>query len=311
MVITVTINPAMDKVFMMDKFQLNRTNRIQNQFQCVGGKGTHVSVNLGLMGIRSCAVGVVMGPTGDEIIQQLSIYNMDIRFIKLADGNSRTNYILVDGQGNCTLVAEKGQTMDQTVSERLVAHYEGLVGKGDTVVISGDASNQRDTGLQERLIQIAVKNNARFCLDASGEHLAAGIARKPFLVKPNLDELEYLFGKSISTEEDILSALMHVRQAGAANIVVSCGEKGSYAFLEGRLYKVLSPKVQVRNTVGCGDALLSGLIAGFEKMLSPVENLKQATAVAAATAMKETTVGFDSVIAARLREETRVNEIRL
>lgn len=309
MVVTVTINPAMDVVMSVDKFRLNVTNRVQKKFSCVGGKGTHVSINLSLMGIRSKAAGVVMGPVGDEILNALARYDIDIRFIKLDEGNSRTNYVLTDSDGNCTLIAEKGQMMDQSVTDRLVSHYSELVERGDMVVISGDASNQRDTGLQEKLMDIASEKGARFSLDASGIHLEAGIRKRPFLIKPNLDELSCLCGRELSNEAEILSALREVSANGAENIIASCGGDGSYALLDGRLYRVFSPAVEVRNTVGCGDALLSGIIAGYEKKMATVEILKKATAAAAATAMNEATVGFDPEIAAKLEAEVIVKEL--
>lgn len=309
MVITVTINPAMDRVLVIEKFRPNVTNRIQKQFKCVGGKGTHVSINLSLIGIRSTAVGVVMGSTGEDILEELSAYNIDLKFISLKTGNSRTNYVLVDHEGNSSLISEKGDLMEQDIIERLIRQYSDIVGTDDTVVISGDASNQRDTSLQDRLIDIALSHEARFCLDASGEHLSAGIRRGPFLIKPNLDELGYLCGKELSTQEDIVTALNQVHKSGAQNIIASCGGEGSYALLGERLYRVISPSVEVKNTVGCGDALLSGIIAGFEMKLTDVENLRRATAIAAATAMNEATVGFDAGVAQELTERTEVTEL--
>lgn len=309
MVATVTINPAMDVVMVLDRFRLNVTNRVQKKFTCVGGKGTHVSINLSLMGIRSKAAGVVLGETGDEILRHLSQYDIDLRFIRVDDGNSRTNYVLTDSEGNCTLISEKGKMMDQAVVDGFISHYSGLVECGDMVVISGDASNQKDTRLQEKLMDIAIAKGARFCLDASGIHLEAGIRKRPFLIKPNLDELSYLCGRELRTEADIISALREVNENGAENIIASCGGDGSYALLDGRLYRVLSPEVEVKNTVGCGDALLSGIVAGHEMKLSTVEILKKATAAAAATAMNEATVGFDPAIAAKLEEKVTVKEL--
>lgn len=309
MVITVTINPAMDRVITIDKFRQNVTNRIQKQFTCVGGKGTHVSINLSLLGIRSIAVGVVMGSTGDDILRELSAFDIDLRFIKLNEGNSRTNYVLVDAEGNSSLISDKGELMKQDTIEKLIRQYTDVISSGDTVVISGDASNQRDTSLLDRLIDIALLHKARFCLDASGEHLAAGIRRRPFLIKPNLDELGFLYGKELSEQEDILSALRQVHESGAENIVASCGAEGSYALFGEKLYRVKSAAVEVKNSVGCGDALLSGIIAGFEMKLSDVENLKRATAIAAATAMNESTVGFDPIIANELISGIEVAEL--
>ncbi len=311
MIITVTLNPAMDKVLVVDQFNLNVTNRIQKQFNCVGGKGTHISINLSLMGIRNTAVGVVMGPTGDEILEALGSMNIDVRFIRLEEGNSRTNYVLVDSSKNCTLIAEKGKLMDEDVIERLKQLYQSIINKGDIVVISGDASNQRNTNLQKELMDIAKDRGAKVCLDASGEHLYQGVRNGPFLIKPNLDELSTLYGKEIHNVQDILMAMDILKDFGIENIVVSCGGEGSFAYSEGKYYHVAAPKVEVKNTVGCGDALLAGLLAGLERKLSMQENLRQATAVAAATAMNEATVGFDVKTADKLIKEIEVEIIEV
>ncbi len=309
MVITVTINPAMDIVMQLDDFRLNVTNRIKNKFKCVGGKGTHVSINLSLLGIRNTATGVVMGTTGEEILERLSEHDIDVKFIKLDKGDSRTNYVLADSNGNWTLVSEKGQLLEKEVVDRFIAYYSDLVGTGDMVVISGDASNQKGTGLQEKLIDIANARGARFCFDASGVYLEEGIRKKPFLVKPNLDELGALCGRELTAETDIIEAMKLVQEKGAQNIVASCGGDGSYALIGGRLYRVRSPEVEVKNSVGCGDALLSGIIAGFEMKLPAPEILRKATAVAAAAAMEESTVGFDPLIAAELEARVTVEEL--
>lgn len=309
MVITVTLNPAMDKVLILDQFKLNVTNRIKEQFSCVGGKGTHISINLSLLGIRSMAVGAVMGEVGSEILKELGKMNIDVQFLHLSEGNSRTNYVLIDEDANCTLVAEKGKPMEQEVTDRLVQVYKEKVSKGDIVVISGDASNQRNTNLQDTFMEIAGQKGARVCLDASGEHLARGVRKSPFLIKPNIDELSALTGKELNSEGEILRAIEELDVFGIENIVVSCGGEGSIVRSNGRYFKVIAPKVEVRNTVGCGDALVSGLLAGFEKNLAIEENLKQASAIAAATAMNIETVGFDISLIDMLKERVVVKAL--
>ncbi len=309
MVITVTLNPAMDQVLVLDQLRPNVTNRVREQFYCVGGKGTHISINLSLLGIRSMAIGAVMGKTGDEIVKALKSMNIDVQFLQLPEGNCRTNYVLVDNEGNCTLVAEKGKLMEADVIDRLVVHYSQRIREGDIVVISGDASNQKHTGLQDTLINIAKEKGAKVCLDASEEHLAAGVKRGLFLIKPNLDELSFLMGRSLQSREDIIDAIKELALSGNENIIVSCGAEGSYAYSGGRYFHVIAPKVEAQNTVGCGDALVAGLLAGFERSLSFEENLKKASAVAAATAMNKATVGFDAGLVEQLAQQVIVEPL--
>lgn len=299
----------MDKVLVIDKFQLNVTNRIQDQFYCIGGKGTHISVNLSLLGIRSMAIGVVMGQNGEDILRTLRNMNVDVQFLQLPEGNSRMNYALVDNEGNCTLIAEKGQLMEADIIEKLIVHYAERINRGDIVVISGDASNQKHTGLQDKLMDIAAEKGARVCLDSNGEHLAAGIRKAPFLIKPNLDELISLTGRQLESEMEILEAMREISAFGVRNIVVSCGGEGSIAYSDGCYFRIIPPRVTVKNTVGCGDALVAGILAGFEQGLTIEQNLRQATAIAAATAMNKATVGFEASLVSELTRKVTVKPL--
>jgi len=308
MIITVTVNPAMDKVLCVDEFRLNETNRIRSQFNCVGGKGTHVSVNLSLLGIKSIATGIVRGQVGQEIISSLCSEHINLQFIALEEGNSRINYVLIDNANNCTLISDKGQVLDSAELELLIRRYSMLVGDGDTVVISGDGSNQKRS-IQNKLIDIALARNAKICLDTSGESLINGVCSSPFLIKPNLSELRFLCGRELVSQAEILTAMKKLADSGIQNIIVSCGSEGSLVYAAGSYYKVTAPQVPVKNTVGCGDALLAGVLAGFEQHLDIEANLKQATAVAAAAAVNETTVGFSTALISQLVGLVKVESI--
>lgn len=308
MIITVTVNPAMDKVLYVGEFRLNETNRIQRDFNCVGGKGTHVSVNLSLLGIKSIATGIVRGPVGQEIVSALCSEHIDLQFIELEDGNSRINYVLIDDDNNCTLLSASGRMLESVELDLLIRRYSTLVGEGDTVVISGDGSNQKRS-IQDKLIDIAHERKAKICLDTSGQSLVNGVRSAPFLIKPNLAELRFLCGKELVSQADTITAIKKLADCGIQNIVVSCGSEGSLVYATGCYYKVTAPQVPAKNTVGCGDALLAGVLAGFEQHLDMEANLKQATAVAAAAAMNETTVGFDAALISQLVDLVKVESI--
>ncbi len=311
MIITVTINPAMDKVLVLDRFTPNETNRIKRHFSCVGGKGTHVSINLSLLGIRSIALGIVMGEVGREILDFLSSRNIDIQFVHLPEGSSRTNYVLLDCDGNSTLLAEKGPELPDAATEALVRRYWELVSENDFVVISGDTPGEKGRLLQDALFDIARQKKARVCLDTSGESLTRGVRKGPFLVKPNLAELEFLLGGKPSSETEILTAITGLAELGTQNVIVSLGSGGSLALAGGRYFRVIAPKVRTKNTVGCGDALLAGILAGFTQGLDVETNLKQATAIAAAAAMTELTAGFNADTVQQLLNEVLVEPLTL
>jgi 1-phosphofructokinase family hexose kinase len=309
MIITVTINPAMDKVLILDQLILNETNRIRSQYKCVGGKGTHVSYNLSLLGIRNIATGIVCGNVGKEILSSLCSEHIDLQFVVLEEGNSRINYVIIDRTCGCTLLSEKGPMLEEAALQMLIQKYSDLVSTGDIVVISGDASNQA-RNIQDSLIDIAHLRNAKICLDTSGDNLIKGIYRAPFLIKPNLTELKYQCGRDLDSQADIIEAIDELVDIGIQIIVVSCGSAGSIAYAEGCYYEVIAPHVPFENTVGCGDALLAGILAGIEQGLDMKANLKQATAVAAAAAMNDSTVGFKPELISQLVNLVSIEKIK-
>lgn len=309
MIFTITANPAMDKVFVLHDFRLNVTNRIDRMFKCIGGKGTHISVNLSILGIKSTALGVVNGRTGAEIIRELKRFKaIQIDFLRTRRGESRTNYVLVDGT-DCTLISQKGNRMNHEEAEFFEKKLDDLVKPDDIVAISGDISNGDSLNIQGRLMDIANRRGGRVFLDCSGEALIQGVKKKPFLVKPNVDELSFFCGRNLVTKQEILVGMREMSSCGIRMIVVSCGSEGSLVFSDGKYYDVMVPTVQIKNTVGCGDALVAGLLAGFEQKMDTIENVKRANAIAAATAMDETTVGFDLGIVDDLMQRVMVEEI--
>lgn len=307
MIVTVTLNPAMDVVMKLDTLKKSMTNRIQKKFECVGGKGTHISVNLSKLGIPSIAVGTARGRTGNKIMDVLGEEKLiEVRFLYLTTGDSRTNYILVDGKADNTIIAEKGNMLAEEDLDQFIDIYRNAISGGDYVVISGDASNHSRGSLQDDLIDIAYEKGARLCLDVSGPVLEKGIQKSPFFVKPNIEELSYLCKKVISTKEDIIEGIREIEKHGVPHIVISCGNKGCFALSDGVLYHVLVPDVQVLNTAGCGDSLVAGLLAGFYEGLDMKENLRRANAVATAAAMNEATAGFDASLIEDLTSQVQV-----
>jgi 1-phosphofructokinase family hexose kinase len=310
MIITVTLNPAMDHILVVDEFKLNVTNRIKKQFFCVGGKGTHLSVNLSILGVKNIALGVTFGIDGNRIIGELKKYeNIEVNFVHSDEGNSRTNYVLVDSHTNCTLITQNGQELDDKILDMLLERYTSTINAGDFVVISSDASNSKRKGFQNQLIEIAKKKGGKLFLDCSGEALKEGIKKQPFLVKPNVDELSYFCGRDLKTEEEIIKAMNEMATYGIPNVVVSLGKEGSLVLTNNQLYSIRVPEVDVKNTVGCGDALVSGLLAGFESNLDMTTLLKRANAISSAAAMNESSVGFDSGLIDELADRVVVEKI--
>ena len=311
MILTVTLNPAMDRLLFVNGFTFNITNRIYRRENCVGGKGTHVSVNLACLGEPSIATGIAMGDTGRQIIDSLEGSGVTCDFVFSEQGDSRTNYLLVDEKSS-TLICEKGPEVSKTILDAFYERYDALTDKTDWVIISGDASNFTDSAgfsLQDKLLASAHKKGIRIALDSAGASLKSGVKHGPFLIKPNAEELSELTGMPTSTDEQIIAAIKSLAGCDIEIIAVSMGGKGSIVKFGKEFYRAGIASVEAVNTVGCGDAYLSGLVYAIKNGYAPERALKFAAACGAAEALNPLSVGLDKSKAEALCENIKVERL--
>lgn len=311
MINTLTLNPAIDKILYVDRFVKNVTTRIIEQKETLGGKGTHVSLNLSFMGKGSRAFGICFGGTGDKIIGMMKKNNIDVCFIKKdRDGaDSRTNYLINERSGDSTLITERGEMLLEEDLSELKNLMSRKIAKNDFLVFSGDASNYKNSFVYNDIMDALAHLELKVFIDTSGQALKNCLKAKPFLIKPNLDELEVLCERKISCEiSDIVCAIDSLNQYEIPCVAVSLGEEGSIVRHYDEYYRVIAPKVRAVNTVGCGDCYLSGLLYGFESEMDIRSTLAHATAYSAACALVEDSVGFDAC-AENLKNQVRIEKL--
>ena len=311
MVNTVTLNPAVDKVLFLDEVVKGVTNRVKNIRLTMGGKGTHVSMNLSVMGLRSRAFGLAYGTTGRYITDTLEDWDIETWFAYREDAESRTNYLLVEEDGTSTLIAEKGVEPTGQDTKELIELIKREAQKGEILVLSGDTSNYPDPNINNRLIEELAPKELKIFIDASGETLRKSLEKSPFLIKPNQEELEMLLGRRLTCDKEVVVAIRELdTRYNIDAIAVSMGKEGSIVKMpdEG-IYKTVSPSVSVVNTVGCGDCYLAGLLYGFDQNLGCEEILRYATGVSAAAAEEFLSVGFDKNRGRVLAEQVEVKRI--
>jgi 1-phosphofructokinase family hexose kinase len=230
LIYTLTLNPAVDKVLFMDEFQPSKTNRLSRTLETIGGKGTHVSIGLQLLGVRNIALGISLGENGKKIQGMLANWGVESQFLHydLAHMESRTNYEIVELKNRiCTMLTEQGPMLPTSITDDLIAQITSLLQPGDALILTGDASNVEDKLIYSKLGEVAKTKGALIYLDASGAYLKAALPSSPYLIKPNLEELSYLAGRELHSESEIMEAMQALEPFGIQIIAMTWSGNGA------------------------------------------------------------------------------------
>lgn len=282
MIYTVTLNPSIDYVVRLDSLVTGITNRTTSEEYYFGGKGINVSCVLAELDLESTAFGFVAGFTGDAIEKGIRNDKIITDFIKLEKGISRINIKIKAGEE--TEINCQGPHIEESELERLLNKVD-RINDGDTIVIAGNVPNTMPDDVYERILERIKDKNVRIVVDATKKLLLNSLKYKPFLIKPNRQELSEIFETEISTEADIEKYAKELQKMGAQNVLISLGGDGAMLIDEfGQKHKQGVLKEKVINTVGSGDSMVAGFIAGYEKEHSYPYALKLGSACGNATA---------------------------
>ncbi len=286
MIVTVTLNPAVDRVVVMDELRLGDTNRVYDGEIDPGGKGVNVSRVLRELGGESIATGLVAGSLGRFIEASLDKAGITHAFIH-TPGQTRQNLVIVE---TCcqrhTALNEAGPETDPRYVRRLEMQLARRIKPGDWVVLAGSVPPRISPAVYADLTNLAHTFGARVCLDTDGKPLVEGIRTCPDLVKPNREELERLLGRRLSTDDQDISAAMELHDRGIPYVVVSLGRRGTIAIGPDGAWRARPPLVRTVSAVGSGDSLVAGLVLALSRGESLAEGLRLGTAAGAATAMR-------------------------
>lgn len=263
MIYTVTFNPAVDYVVHLNAFTPGETNRSVSEEVYFGGKGINVSIILAQLGMESTALGFVAGFTGEALEKALVAGGTRTDFIRLPEGMTRIN---VKMKGNCeTEINASGPRIDAASLEKLFAKLE-VPQAGDTLVLAGSVPGSLPADIYEQILKKLSGRGIRFVVDATGKLLLNVLKYRPFLIKPNRAELEEICGRKLDTQEKLVEGASELKAMGAQNVLISLGKDGALLLDEhGKVHthEVLGGKPV--NTVGAGDSMVAGFIAGCEK----------------------------------------------
>lgn len=262
MIYTVTFNPAVDYVVHSDELIVGSVNRSQKEEIYFGGKGINVSMVLGELGIKSKALGFVAGFTGDAIEKGIADKGVCSDFVKLHKGFSRIN-VKIKAKDETEL---NGQGPD-ILKEDIDKLFEKLdeISDGDTIVLAGSIPGSLPSDIYERILERLGTKKVRVVVDATKELLMNVLKYKPFLIKPNNFELGEMFGTELKTDDEIAAYAGKLKVMGAMNVLVSMAGDGAILLDEnGRVHKCGVCKGRVKNSVGAGDSMVAGFLAGCE-----------------------------------------------
>lgn len=285
MIYTVTCNPAVDYMLRVKGFIAGGLNRPPDTTLSFGGKGVNVSRVLTALGVSNRALGFVAGEVGQMLERGLRRLGVDTDFVHLAAGNTRINVkITAENETELNVV---GPTVDAAAFGRLTAQVATLA-DGDTLCLCGSLPQGCDADTYARLLACVEKKNVRTVVDATGEALLRVLPYRPYLIKPNRDELAALAGRELPDDESILAAARDLQAKGARNVLVSLGEDGALLLAEdGAVYRRAAYRGEVRGTVGAGDSTIAGFLAALEQGADVNEALRVAVAAGSATAFSD------------------------
>lgn len=284
-VLTVTLNPAIDKTIVIPHFRRGVIYRPDTIGLSAGGKGINVSKVLSQLGVNTLASGFLPQKGADFIHLELDSHKIKHHFIEVP-GEVRTNMtILNPASKRATRIFEPGGRVRKADIQRFKKEYIRLIKNASVVIISGSHALGVPDDLDAQLISLAHRQGIPTVLDTSFEPLRQGLQRSPFLVKPNLEEAEDLLGCRLKSEKSIKSALVELYRQGALIVALSDGKKGAYLYNGTDFLRALPPVIEQKNPVGCGDAFVGGFIAGYLKKNFFIDCVKFASACGCVNAM--------------------------
>ncbi len=309
MILTVTLNAAIDKRYVVSGFREGEVNRVLECAYTPGGKGLNVSKPASIAGAEVVATGFVGGHAGNYIVDSLKDFNIRSEFYHMAaESRSCINIWDVEKKKQ-TEFLEPGFTVSEEDFEGLVQKFTELVKQADVVAMSGSVPKGLDGTAYQRLVSVAKEAGKKVILDTSGKLLSMGIEAKPTMVKPNIDEIRMLTGSGCDSREELIEAAKKIHEAGVEIVAISLGADGSLLVCEEGVFQAIVPRIDAVNTVGCGDSMIAGFALGFERGLAIEESMKLASAISAAAALREETGFFVQKDMEKIIEQVEVHKI--
>lgn len=302
MIYTVTLNPSIDYVIKLDHLKTGQINRVNSENVYPGGKGINVSRILKTLGDDNIATGFVSNFTGDFIKNSLSEMNIKSDFIQLDNGFTRIN-VKIKSDEETEINGGGPEISDEKLGE--LFDKLSFLKEDDILVLAGSIPSTLKEDLYEKIMNHVKEHNVKVVVDATKNLLLNVLKYNPFLIKPNNHELEEMFNVKLNSIEDISRYAKKLQDMGARNVLISMGKDGALLLTENNeVFLSNTPKGTVKNSVGAGDSMVAGFIAGYLNTNKYEEALKLGAACGSATA-------FSNDLATKDYIDRLVNEIEV
>lgn len=285
MIYTVTFNPSLDYIVTVDNFTTGRVNRTTTEFMYPGGKGINVSIVLKNLGYDNIALGFEAGFTGEEIIRRISDMGIIHDFIHVDNGLSRINVKI--RSDNESEINGQGPAIEADHINKLYQRFDKLK-NGDILVLAGSIPTVMPDSMYMDIMKYLKGRNIKIVVDATKDLLVNVLEYRPFLIKPNNHELGEIFGVELKTRDEVVEYAKRLQKMGAVNVLVSMAGEGAVLVAEdGSMFKTPAPKGVVKNSVGAGDSMVAGFIAGYLNSGNYVEAFKMGVCTGSASAFSD------------------------
>ena len=310
MILTVTLNAAIDKRYVVENYQVGEVNRVQECAYVAGGKGLNVSKTATIAGAKVLATGFAGGHAGAYIIEAVEKQGVETDFVQVK-GESRSCINIYDPVNKTqTEFLEPGVVVSEAEQRAFYLKFDQLLGRCDVVAMSGSVPKGVGTDMYPKLVEMAKAAGKKVIVDTSGALLTEVVKARPNMIKPNIDEIRLLTGRQISDREELIEAGIQLQHSGIERVVISLGADGSLMFVEDGVYQAIVPRIDAVNTVGCGDCMTAGFAVGFERGMTPTEALRFASAASAASAMREETGYFETKDMEALFDQIEIKKLK-
>ena len=285
MIYTVTLNPAIDYIVRLEHVEIGSVNRMESDDKYAGGKGINVSIVLNNLEFDTTAFGFVAGFTGKQICDMVSEYGINTDFIQVDNGFSRINMKIKNIDG--TEINGMGPQISEDNLHSLVSKIDRL-SSGDVLVLAGSIPSCISDDIYRRIMGRLQGRDVKIIVDATSRLLLNVLEYHPFLIKPNQHELGDIFGVKLESKEEVIPYARKLQDMGAVNVLISMGGKGAVLIDEyGKVYEADAPKGELKNSVGAGDSMVAGFMAGYLQTCNYEDAFRMGVATGSASAFSE------------------------